>query len=200
MGKARLTPQESTSIRRPELSQAGERQARSVAARFKHVKIDTILCSEYERAIQTASIINRITRAKIVHTKLLNEWRSPSEVRGIGYRSPKAAKIRKERRKHMNEPEWHYSDEENIFDLKRRVERLLRQLRKTRGRTVMLVTHGGVIRMIMALAIFGRSLDSREFRRMLGLLHIENTSVTELELDGKSTWRLITFNDYAHLV
>ena len=181
------------------LSQAGLRQAKSVAARFKHVKIRIIFCSEYTRATQTARIMSRATGTKIIHTKLLNEWRFPSEMRGTRYGNPNAVRILKERAKHINDPEWHYSDEENVFDLKKRVERFLRQLKKTKQETVMLVTHEHVIRMIMALSVFGRSLDGNGFHRIQRFLYTENTGITELEVDGKGAWRLITFNDYTHL-
>ncbi len=169
-----------------------------VAKRFKGVKIDVVYSSRYERAIETAEAVNKVVHAARVKTDLLNEWRGPSELQGQEY-DAKNQDIRNARLRHINEPKWHYSDEENFFDVRDRADRFLGQLSKKEHMSVVLVTHGGLIRVIMARAVFGKGVDGKAFRKLMELLNTCNTGITELERDKKGNWRLITFNDYAHL-
>ena len=182
-----------------ELSEYGLKQAKNFAKRFSAVKIGAIICSKQKRAIQTAKIINKVVKKKILYTELINEMKRPSEVVGMRYDAPKALKIRRMIIQHMNDPSWHYSDEENIADFRARIDSFLRNLSKRRGKSVLIVTHGNVLRMIVGILLLGKDFNPAAFEFLRQSFRTFNTGVTELELGDDGRWRLITWNDYAHL-
>ena len=61
------------------LTKKGMGQAEKLAKRFRKIPIDVIISSDYKRAADTAKIIRRATRKRIVITKLIREARYPKE-------------------------------------------------------------------------------------------------------------------------
>lgn len=181
-----------------ELSRLGMAQAKALARRFRKVKVDTIYCSDYTRAVQTATAIHEVSKGRMIHTDLIREWSHPSEMDGMKYHA-RDDRIWGKRAMHIDDPEWHYSDEENFFDLRRRTVRFMSQLKKSKDDTVVAVTHGRTICMILAIALFGEHVDGKSLLKMIDFFHANNTGVTELVLDRKGKWELFGFNDRAHL-
>ena len=60
------------------------------------------------------------------------------------------------------------------------------------GQTVVVVCHGGVIDAILRLALKAPGMGAFE-------IHTLNASITELLLVKRNTWRLLRYNDTAHL-
>jgi probable phosphoglycerate mutase len=60
------------------------------------------------------------------------------------------------------------------------------------GRTVVVACHGGVVDAVLRLALKAPAMGAFE-------IHTVNTSVTELVLAKPNTWRLVRYNDSAHL-
>jgi Fructose-2,6-bisphosphatase len=181
------------------LSDTGIRQAEAIAERFVGVNVDIILSSRYERAAHTARIIsNRIDRP-VVHTDLLNEFKNPSEVEGKKNDSAYAIKINKMIISHADDPKWHYSDEENIFDRIARGKKVVKYIENRKEEHVLVCTHSGLIRMILAVGLFGEELNGENYGRVISFMRTENTGITECEVGPNGTWRLITFNDFVHL-
>ena len=58
--------------------------------------------------------------------------------------------------------------------------------------TVVVICHGGVVDAALRLALKAPGTGSFE-------IHTLNTSITELQLVKDNTWRLIRYNDVAHL-
>src|SRR5271157_3755114 len=135
------------------LSKTGLRQAELLAERFSGAKVDLIIASRYTRAMQTARILQKRLKKRIVYTSLLNELKRPSEVEGKSTESKIALRISAEFLKHFYDPGWHYSDEENFFDLRRRASAFIKYLKKKNKGSIAVVTHGHVIRMLLALAV-----------------------------------------------
>lgn len=77
------------------------------------------------------------------------------------------------------------------FDL-RTGTALSRVLREHRGGTIVIVCHGGVIDGLMRFAL-------RTARTGIFEMHTKNTSLTELVQVRPDRWRLIRYNDAAHL-
>lgn len=105
------------------LSEIGQQQITRVANRFKTIPIDVIIASPYTRTQQTAQEISNITGKKIITTPLLRVTERPSEIHNKNINDPDVIKIKDEIEKHINEPDWHYSDEENFYDLLERDEK-----------------------------------------------------------------------------
>lgn len=180
------------------LSELGEEQAGKLRKRFEGVKVDIIIASKYTRVMHTAQILGKALGKRVVYTKLLNEWKSPSEIEGTTREDKRTIIIQNERLKHLEDNDWHYSDEENVFDLRKRANKIIKYLGNRKEESMIVVSHGDVINMIIAIAVFGSNITGSEFFKFRKVFHPDNTGITEVEVtDG--VWRVITFNDYAHL-
>ncbi len=60
------------------------------------------------------------------------------------------------------------------------------------GKTVVVACHGGVVDAVLRLALKAPAMGAFE-------IHTVNTSITELLLVSGRTWRLVRYNDSAHL-
>ena len=174
------------------LTSKGLAQARCLSRRLKAFKIDRIYSSDLERAYATTLEIARHTNASIVRDPSLREihlgdWEgmTPEEVDRLydkGYqrwlKKPSSVIIpRAERVGHFR---------------KRAVESLKRITRANPKRTVLMVTHGGVITALLAEWL------KADFDNLLLNLRIDNTSLTIVEETDKRV-KLLTINDATHL-
>lgn len=180
------------------LSSKGREQAKAVAERLKHLPIDCIYASDYERAKQTAEIINDALQKELTFTSLLRERKRPSEVQGKQINDFEVLKIQKMIRDNWHDPEWHYSDEENFFDVKRRAEEFISVLQSETKENIAVVTHGGFSRFMVSLLMFGDNLTPELFDQFYNFMKMTNTGITMCEHKGDN-WKLLTWNDYAHL-
>lgn len=180
------------------LSEIGKSQAKLAGYRLKKTPIDVILTSNYVRTVQTAEIINTILQKPLTIEPLLRELKRPTEIENKNEQDPWVMKVKQEINLHRDEPEWHYSDEENFFDLQLRARECMRMLEDCDESNILCVTHGMVLCMIMSVIIFGDELTPSLFEKMYHQFHNRNTGITifEHDIDG---WNLLTWNDHAHL-
>jgi phosphoserine phosphatase len=175
------------------LTPKGLQQARRLAHRIRHFHIDKVYSSDLGRAYSTTVAITRyLPKARIIRDPrlreiLLGDWEgmTPEEVDRLydrGYqkwlKSPSACVI---------------PNAERIGHFRRRVTERVRQIaRQDRGKTVLIVTHGGVITALLAGWL------KADFDRVLKGLQIDNTSLTFVEVKTKNT-KLWVINDTDHL-
>lgn len=174
------------------LSKRGQRQAKLLGRRVKKLKIDKIYSSDLGRAYSTTLEIAkhkkiRVTRDPQLREILLGDWEgmTPEEVDTLydkGYqkwlKKPSACVIPKA---------------ENVNHFRKRVTERVRQIaRQNRGKTVLIVTHGGVITALLADWL------GADFDHLLLNLAIDNTSLTVVDHTDAKT-RLRQINDIAHL-
>jgi broad specificity phosphatase PhoE len=181
------------------LTETGMMQARTVAKRFKKIEIDAIVSSHYLRAEQTARVINKITKKEIVFTELLKEAVIPSEIVGKKIDSAEVLLIRAQMREHRNDPDWHYSDEENFFDVRNRAMRALEYIKRVECERVLVVTHGTFLRMLIGVMMLGDRLVPDMHLDISHFLTTNNTGITVCEVSDSGAWKLVTWNDHAHL-
>lgn len=176
-----------------ELTKKGLSQARRLAARIRRFRIDKVYSSDLGRAYSTTREITRhLGRVRIIRDPrlreiLLGDWEgmTPEEVDRLyrgGYqrwrRSPSA---------------MHIPNAEGVGHFRRRVTSRVRQIaRANRGKTVLVVTHGGVITALLADWL------KADFDNVLLCLQIDNTSLTFADLTEKRA-RLWVINDTDHL-
>lgn len=197
-----------------ELTPKGRRQAARLARRiFRHFKVNKIYSSDLGRAFTTTEAITRHirqnsgrirphgssahyavrrTRLPIVRDPLLREihlgdWEgmTPEAVDRLyenGYKrwlkKPSICRIPK------CEP---------ISRFRRRIVRRVEAIaRANRGKTVLIVTHGGAITSLLADWL------GADFDHLLLNLQVDNTSLTIARLGGRRV-RLMTINDASHL-
>jgi len=174
------------------LTPKGLRQARRLAERLKHFKIDRIYSSDLGRAYTTTCEISRHLKAPIIRDPQLREihlgaWEgmTPDEVDtryDKGYqrwlKKPSACPIPKG---------------EGIARFRKRITRRVNAIaRQNRGKTVMIVTHGGAITALLADWL------KADFDTLLLNLQIDNTSLTRVDQMQKRV-RLRAINDTNHL-
>ncbi|HXV18609.1 MAG TPA: histidine phosphatase family protein [Candidatus Omnitrophota bacterium] len=171
----------------------GMHQAQRLARKIKNIRIDKIYSSDLGRAYSTTRAITKHLKLQIVRDPLLREihlgdWEgmTPEEVDNLydkGYqkwlKKPSGVRIPR------SEP---------IARFRKRVTTRVRQIaRANRGKTVLVVTHGGVI-----TALLAQWLDA-DFDKLILDLHLENTGLTLVdETDKKVRVRFV--NDSSHLL
>jgi 2,3-bisphosphoglycerate-dependent phosphoglycerate mutase len=182
-----------------ELSDNGLKQAGAIAQRFVGVDIDVILCSRYKRAMQTARMIKKVVGKRIVYSNLLGEWRLPSQMRGVRYDSKSWSEMWDMLYENADNPKWHYLGAENVSGIMKRAKKLLGYVKSRKEESMIVVTHGAFIGVLLAVCLFGERITSRELRKTARFFRAVNTGITELDIDKEGHIRLLTFNDYAHL-
>lgn len=188
-----------------ELTEDGKTQAGFVAERFLKIPIDIILSSDMERAKMTASVISEKVGIGVTHSKLLEELSAPSELLEKDSDDPKTIAIRDawfaHNRKREDEKSQ-YSDEESFYDAKKRAEKALAYIIKRKENDILVVTHGTFLR-VMLIVMFEKTLRinipaAKHFPDFRDFLIMSNTGITVCDyIDGN--WKLITWNDNAHL-
>lgn len=179
------------------LSEAGKQQAQLVAERFARIPIDVIISSDYSRAVETAQVIAKTIHKEVIFTHLAQEKRSPSVVHGLPADDPGVLEIERITSENFADKNFHHSDEENFYDLQARATQLIEFIVSQKQENVLVVTHGGLLRCLTGLLMFAEDFSPEIFRKFK-FLYLENTGITVCELSDVG-WRLLTWNDLAHL-
>lgn len=187
------------------LSDKGVEQARFVGERLQKNDVDLLLVSPYERAKETASIINEFLKKPIEYTDLLVERKNPSEIIGKDADSPEVKKIMDLIDRSFHDNTLRYSDEENFQDLKARAQKLLTFISKRKERHILCVSHRIFLKMVLSYIEEGETLDSHRFAELDLLNSVNNASITVCsynpvdKLFGKNPWKILVFNDYGRI-
>src|SRR5579885_2454399 len=173
------------------LSALGERQAAALAERLRYERFDTIVTSDLRRARSTAEAVARYNAAPLVEDGALREiamgaWEGLTHAEVLE-RFPDACGAW-EADPLRNAP----PGGEALLAFAERVEGALKMWYKRHpDGTVLWVTHGGLIGVLLCL-VLGMGLDRRwQFRR-------DNTALHELEV-GDDWVVVMKLNDTAHL-
>jgi len=182
------------------LTEKGLAQAREVAKRLKKVDADLVYSSTNKRAVQTAEIIAK--ELGIAHEEWpdLIEIRRPKEIVGKSAEAPEIKKIEDTIFANFHVKGYRYSDEENFEDLVARADKVFDHLlEKHKDQTIICVSHGTFIKVLMVHAIFRVNLTPEIFSVIRHNFWAENTGVTILEHTDKHGFRLLSWNDTSHL-
>lgn len=170
------------------LTAVGKTQADALGAKLADFKIDVIYCSKLKRAKETAAIIAKKIKKDIRFSEKLNE-RSFGIFEGTEAKSffAKISALPASRR-HLYKP----IEGESLVDMERRAyEEVKKIIEQNEGKTVLIVTHGGIIRALVHML-------KRIPRQERSDLRIANTSLTIFKLhENKILEELI--NDIGHL-
>ena len=174
------------------LSPAGEKQALLLGRRWRGRRFDAVYSSDLSRALRTAELVTG--GAEIVPTPELREmdlgaWvgRTTAEI---------AEKFADEWRAFRSATlDCRATGGETRRELLERTTRFFRNAAaKHPGQNVLVVTHGGVLR-VFFLMLMGGSLNEGALLPSTG-----NTGISTVRYDPDTDrWRLITWNDTAHL-
>ncbi len=181
------------------LSEKGIRQAQQLGERISKINdIDLIVCSPFLRTKQTLNEILKFKELPVVFSDLARETKKPSEVIELGWEDEKTLEIEDKIKEHSLDSAWHYSDEENFSDLKKRITELLEFIESQEEQNVLLISHGLLSKFIFAMMLFGEKLTPSEYYSIQDFLKTENTGITVCR-KKKDRWELMTWNDHAHL-
>ena len=172
------------------LTERGVQQAKKAALRLKDEKLDKIYVSDLKRTMDTAKeVIAYHPNAELIYEPLLREVQG-GEFEGMPYgsvsRAAEKAGIPRE--------DFKPKGGESLKDFKARVQKFLDIIaKKDMGKTVLVVTHGGIISNII-LSLFKQ--PDENYRSFLP----PNTGITIIELDFKAQHRILTLNCVKHLL
>lgn len=181
------------------LTDVGRKQAQNLANKISDISIDVILTSPHKRTIETAEIIAKKINKEIQEISFLGEKKWPSEIEGKLLEEPEVKKIfNLLREKNNTDPTWHYSNEENFFDIKKRAEFFIEYVSKLAHANILAISHEYFIKMIIATMMHSDQLTYEIFRDFYHFTSLDNASLALCEKqEGK--WKLITLSDQTHL-
>lgn len=177
-----------------ELSRQGQIQAELLRDRLQHYHIDALYSSDLIRAKETAAIINEALQ-------LPHEIREDLREISFGLMEGKSNEYNDEHFKEFKEEQKKliedipYPGGENGTSVYERAIPVIQEIVQSGKKNIIVVTHGGTIRVLLA-ALFGRN----QARRFLFGVSLENTSITQLVYNEEyDRFYLERFNDFAHL-
>lgn len=161
------------------LNKNGLIQAKYIADEFKNIKFEMIISSDLLRALETADIIKKITgfKKKIIISKNLRE-------RNYGSFEGKKYEYLRHKRKNFD------GEKDKVFF--KRINNFFNSIiKKYKGKNIIIVTHGGVVRQIIS-----KILQLNDYKK----IRILNASISEIYYDEKNKkFFLIRLNSMAHL-
>lgn len=182
------------------LSELGAAQAQKLAQRFERIKIDQIFSSTYQRALETAQTINERIKVPLQVFEQLRETQIfPSRFIGQLREHPDVEAATAHLMQNRHTPGWRFEDAENFSDRVARASSVLELIASSDVENLLVVSHGGLIKTMMACILFGKQLDSKAYYYFMTQVKMSNAGITVCEYSRAKGWQLVTWNDQAHL-
>lgn len=199
-GKTEANKKEIYQSEKAMLSEEGRKQAVILQKRFASIAIDIIYTSPLLRAKETAEIINETLRVPMETSDFLKERGEPSSLIEKQFSDPEAVAFRKEVLAHQDDLLWKWKDEESIGEVRDRVAQFLEDRKQNAENNILVVTHTNALKLMLAVVLVGMREEALLYHAISGRVSVENTGITVLRLrDEDKNWRLVTWNDHAHL-
>ncbi|MEN9649851.1 MAG: hypothetical protein RL094_818 [Candidatus Parcubacteria bacterium] len=187
------------------LNENGQHQADITGQRLKKRKIDVVLVSPYTRTKETAAIINKYVQKPLEYVDLLVERRNPSEIVGKSVKDPEVIHIVELIDKSYHSDDYRFSDEENFADMRDRARDLLNYLQTRKEKTILVVTHGIFLKMVIAYMLYREKLNAGRYNTLSYMNSSNNAAITVCEYkdgffspkDPAKRWKLLSWDDYA---
>lgn len=177
-----------------DLAEEGWRQAALVGERLVPAKIDVVYSSDMVRAVQTAQAANLYWNVEHIIRPKLREI-CFGELEGMSDEAIEEQYGDVKREMDRMEKDVPYPGGECSADVAGRALPVLKEIALSGCKNAAVVTHGGVIRSVLACILGMQPAKSR----LIGN-GIENGSITELLYEPeKDRFTLLRLNDYAHL-
>ncbi|MCA9366435.1 histidine phosphatase family protein [Candidatus Kaiserbacteria bacterium] len=166
------------------LSDLGRAQAKAVAPLLAEEGIDTLACSPFVRARQTAEIIGQ--ELDIPHTIIdgVEEFRRPRSLYGKSHFNFGSFTYLLSLYRHRTEPDWDNEGAENLFQVRNRIKNAQQAIASLHGERVAVVSHAVFIDMFTQMVCADRDLKLREFvSGLLGAKKLPNTGIVAFDVD-----------------
>ncbi|MFZ4721220.1 MAG: histidine phosphatase family protein [Ilumatobacteraceae bacterium] len=181
------------------LSDLGRRQATNLRDRWaanREFEPDVLIASQYPRAFETMQIVAPAfgTELPIVRDAGFGEHDPGPDCDGLSYKEFVERYPELTGRWDDHDPfATTFPGGETVAAFQYRVGTAVRRvLDEHKDKTVVIACHGGVVDAVLRLALKAPAMGGFE-------IHTVNTSITELVQVRSSTWRLVRYNDSAHL-
>ncbi len=132
------------------LNETGKQQAKNISEKLKYIKFDNIFSSDLSRAVETSEIIAINRQIVILTTKKLREgnWgRLEGKSTELAHQIEKLKAKLNEKERHTYKPHPEIESDEEI------ISRFITFLREIavgyKGKTILIVSHGGLIRVLL---------------------------------------------------
>ena len=185
------------------LTELGTRQAVFVAERMRAMHADVILTSPMLRASSTAEKIHEATRVPLEVCQLLREYVPPTRLIGTSHGAEEGSMYIKQMLAHMDDPVWHFADEDNYHDLHARARAFLAFVIQREERRIVGVTHAGFMRVLLTAMMTEGEPHPDLARTFMRFLKPMNTGISIFRYRASATkrnkWRMLAWNDHAHL-
>ena len=179
------------------LTARGRAQAEMCAERCASIHFETIFTSTYQRARVTGETIQQKTGKPLIVNPLFLEYRYPDSVIG----QPK--KGGPSHLEMIGGKETRYPGGETFAELFSRAREALTFFQHREEDSMLLVSHGFFIQAMLTAMIFGEKGTFTEFEQLFHTFVASNTGITHCIFDDEKLperkWRVITWNDDAHL-
>lgn len=177
-----------------ELAEEGRIQAKLLRERLKNYEIDALYSSNLIRAKQTAEIINEtLGLPHLIREELQEISFGLMEGKSDEYNDEHFRDFKEEQKKLIEDIP--YPGGENGTSVYERAMPVIQEIVQSGHKNIVIVTHGGTIRVLLA-ALFGKN----QAKRFLFGVSLENTGITQLVYDPEQDrFYLERFNDSAHL-
>ncbi len=174
-----------------ELDSVGLIQAKMLSTYFKSVDLDFIYSSDLKRALYTAQTIQMV---KAIPMRLSHGFR---EMNVGNWEGKTWDEIKETYGDELSVPEetligLRVSGGESLIEFQKRIIDTFIPLLEKQHEHVLIVTHGGVIRVLLC-HILGYDLSQRD------ILKIDNGSITIIESDDQKQLKVIEQNIVSHL-
>lgn len=179
------------------LTEIGLSQAKQLAHRFSRIPFDTLVCSDFFRTKQTANEIAAKTQHEVIGSSLFREWMHPASLIGKVLNDPDVLQFDELRREHTGDITWRYEQEETRQELHERARAAFEFAAQQPG-DVVVVTHGLFLRYVLLAQLLPAEALSQFEGYIRKRLLTNNTGITVFEYRNE-LWRLLTWNDHAHL-
>ncbi len=190
------------------LSKRGLAQAHCLIDALDPLPIEACIASDLFRAKETATIASA-GRWAVETTPLFREIRRPGVLIGKHFLDPRSVVIMGLVYAHAADPDWHWSDEENVHDTYVRANDALQYLTERPETHLAVVSHRGFIASMLSI------IKNRAHGTVRQFLHagrhsttLGNASITTLEWCDKpcpgdpltnTCWKIESINDRRHL-
>jgi probable phosphoglycerate mutase len=185
------------------LNADGKGDAEFLVRRLEATPIEMVFSGNFTRAKETATLIaekkdipltilpelNELSRGDHLHGKYYADAGTKEELDAwwLHLEAPDGAAIAKE------------MGHETYADLKSRAEKVLETLRQRPEECISVVTHSATLRMLLGLIVFRERLTPAMFKDLFFNLDMRTTGISIAEYTEEKGWRMLVWNDCAHL-
>lgn len=166
------------------ISEIGERQAEKVAEFLKEKPPFRLFSSDFQRAFVTAEKIEEACQVNIETRTYLRELKRPSVFEEKESKNADYKNFLKAADENVTNKDWYFSDEENFFDLNKRVESFFEEI-ETVKEDLVVVSHARTIILIIMRFINQKEVTPEFWRDAMNSFKVENGSISTFSFEEK---------------